>query len=61
MVEEDDLENPTGNRLHSDATTKFHCRYQSFQVTLQKEKQMTIGLTEVGAINSDVLRHLKQQ
>ena len=43
----------TGNTLHSDATTKFHHHYQGFQITLRDGKQITIGLTEVGAGDAD--------
>ena len=49
MEEGGDPSNLTGNTLHSDATTKFHHHYQGFQITLRNGKQITIGLTEVGA------------
>eukprot|EP00057_Strongylocentrotus_purpuratus_P006869 XP_011661343.1 PREDICTED: uncharacterized protein LOC105436956 isoform X1 [Strongylocentrotus purpuratus] len=55
MEEGGDPTKLTGNTLHNDATTKFHHHYQGFQVTLLNGKQMTIGLREVGAADTDTL------
>ena len=55
MEEGGDPTTLTGNTLHNDATTKFHHHYQGFQVTLLNGKQMTIGLREVGAADTDTL------
>ena len=46
MLTEGDPKGMTGHVLHSDATTKHHRHYESFQVTLPSGKTMSIGLKE---------------
>ena len=40
-------EDAVGNCIHGDGTTKFHCKYQHFQVTLPDGYSRTMGLTEM--------------
>lgn len=40
-------EQPLGNCLHSDGTSKFHKKYYSYQVTTSSGKQLTIGMKKM--------------
>ena len=55
MLENTNPEELVGNVLHSDATTKHHKHYESFQVTLPSGKTMSIGLSETAGGSTNEL------
>ena len=44
-----------GKTLHSGVTSKYFKHYQSYQGTLSNGNSMSIGLTEVGGADSDIM------
>ena len=53
-------EEALGNCIHGDGTTKYHKKYQNFQVTLQDGSSRTIGLTQMAAADTDAVVHAYQ-
>ncbi|XP_072051465.1 uncharacterized protein [Amphiura filiformis] len=50
-----DLQSVLGNSIHGDGTTKFHKKYQNFQVTLDDGTQRTLALKPMGASDTDAV------
>ena len=46
-MESENIEIDKGNCLHGDGTTKYHRKYQNFQVTTESGRSYTIGLNEM--------------
>ncbi|XP_071793268.1 uncharacterized protein [Asterias amurensis] len=48
-------ESALGNVIHGDGTTKFHKKYQNFQVTLADGTSRTMGLIQVGHADTEAV------
>lgn len=46
MLKGQDLDAENGHCLHGDATTKFHSKYQDFEVTMADGNTMTLGIVD---------------
>ena len=54
---EGDSQESLGNCIHGDGTTKYHKKYQNYQVTLPDGTQKSFGIMEMAQGNTDAVMH----